>query len=300
MDGYGSTMRSIKKGIQKPTMRRRVKRGIHLRSLSPLREMGVVKRNLLLFSLYGLFFVGFPVLAWYGDYPQRCWYAMADAVIDVTRQAGFSVKEVLVEGRREADAQSILSAIQVKQGQAFFKASPQEIQQRLKSHPWIHHASVQRQLPGTLYVQLTERRPVAVWQHQQKFYIVDDQGVIIAPLSGATTLTLPVIVGKDAPLYAPQMLKILDSFLSIKQRISSLVYVSGRRWNLLLNQTIEVRLPEKECEKALVRLSHLLDQKNLGPDDVYMIDLRMSDRIIIRPSTSAAARLKIQGQGKET
>jgi len=295
-------MRSIKKGTQKPTVRRRVKRGsgLRLRSLLSFREMGTIKRNFLLFSLYGLFFIGFPTFAWYGGYPQQCWHVVVETVIDLTRQAGFSVKEILVEGRHEADAQSILDAIQVKQGQAVFKTNPQEIQQRLKSHPWVQHVCIQRQLPGTLYVQLTERRPVAVWQHQQKFYIVDDQGVVITPLASAPTRGLPVIIGKDAPLYAPQMLKILDSFSSIKQRISSLVYVSGRRWNLLLNQTIEVRLPEKECEKALVRLAHLLDQKNIGPDDVYMIDLRMPDRIIIRPSTSASARLKIQGQGKET
>jgi cell division protein FtsQ len=295
-------MRSVKKGgARKTILRRRVKRGggFRLRSFSLLREMGVAKRNLFLFGLYGLLFVGCPSLAWYSGYPQRCWHATVDAAIDLTKRTGFSVKEVLVEGRHAADAQSILDAIQVKQGQAIFMASPQEIQQRLENHPWVRHACVRRQLPGTLYISLTERRPVAVWQHQQKFYLVDDQGVVIAPLPGSMPSDLPVIIGKDAPLYAPQMLKILDSFLSIKQRTSSLVYVSSRRWNLLLNQTIEVRLPEKECEKALVRLSHLLEQKNLGPNEVYMIDLRMPDRIIIRPSASASVRLKVQGKGKE-
>ncbi|MEI8295481.1 MAG: cell division protein FtsQ/DivIB [Alphaproteobacteria bacterium] len=290
-------MRSVKKGAQKAPVRRRVKRGggFRLRFLSPLREMSSGTRNVLLFSLYGLFFLLVPGIAWYSGYPQQCWVRTVDAAIDLTKRAGFSVKEVLVEGRHAADSQSILDAIQLKQGQAVFSVSPQEIQQRLETHPWVRQAAVRRQLPGTLYIQLTERRAVAIWQHQKKFYVVDEQGVVIAPMSRQQP-DLPVIIGKDAPLYAPQMLKILDSFQSIKQRTTSLIYVSGRRWNLLLNQTIEVRLPEKECEKALVRLSHLLEQKNLGPNEVYMIDLRMPDRIIIRPSAAASVRLKVKGK----
>lgn len=242
--------------------------------------------------------IGAPTVAWFMGYPQMLWDGLVNGTLTMSSRLGLSVKEIYLEGRHGADRQELLDIIGLKKGDPILSASPQEIRQRLEASPWVRYAAVERQLPGVLWVGIEERIPVAVWQHQQKFYLIDDQNIVIAPHTGPIPEKYPLIVGKDAPLYGGQLLKILERFPEIRKRVSSLVYVSQRRWNIILDGTVEVRLPAKDYGRALMRLDILIKEKKLDPQEMYSVDLRMSDRMVIRLSPTASTRLKIKG--KET
>ena len=64
-------------------------------------------------------------------------------------------------------------------------------------------ATVKRQLPGVIFIQLMERQPVALWQHHQRHYLVDEQGVIISSDNLQGFARLPIIVGGDAWFMLP-------------------------------------------------------------------------------------------------
>eukprot|EP01037_Dinobryon_pediforme_P017170 gene17170-17363_t len=65
---------------------------------------------------------------------------------------------------------------------------------------------------------------------------------------------LPVVVGTDAPVRAPQILATLEKFPKVREKLSSLVRIRQRRWDLTLDNTIQVKLPEDKVEDALARL----------------------------------------------
>ena len=66
------------------------------------------------------------------------------------------------------------------------------------------------------------------------------------------------------------------------------VLVGERRWNLRLNNGIDVRLPESDVAPALERLVVLDNEKNLITRDIVAIDLRLPDRVTVRLSEAAA------------
>jgi cell division protein FtsQ len=239
-----------------------------------------------------------PALLWWAEYPQRLGYFVVHSMVMATGKVGFNLTDVLVEGRQNAPIDTILKVIKARRGDPLLSYDPYEIKKQLEEIPWIRQAVVKRQLPGIIFIQLNERQPVALWQHQQKHYLVDDKGVVISSENLQPFEKLPIIVGRDAPVQAPQVLRLLEKFPEIRSRITALVRVGERRWDLHIDRTLNVKLPESNVEEALVRLDLLMKQKKLNSKEVSVIDLRVKNQMVMRLSPAAAMRLK--GKGKET
>jgi cell division protein FtsQ len=239
----------------------------------------------------------FSVLAWWAEYPQRMTAFARHSLVEATSKIGFSLSEVLVEGRHYASADKIRKVVGGQRGQPLLAYDPYVIKKQLEEIPWIRQAAVKRQLPNIISIQLTEREPVAKWQHRQKHYLVDEQGVIISSDHLQAFAKLPVIVGGDAPVHAPHILKMLEKFPDVRKQLTALVRVGGRRWDLHLDKKLQVMLPEIKIENALARLSLLIQQKKINPAEVSIIDLRIENQMAMRLSPLAAVRIK--GKGKE-
>ena len=240
----------------------------------------------------------FLTLLWWAEYPQRFGNFVSHSTVAATGHMGLRLSDVLVEGRKNAPIEKILTVVNVRQGDPLFAYDPYLIKKRLEEISWIRQATVKRQLPGIIFIQLQERQPVALWQHQQKHYLVDEQGVIISSDNLQAFDKLPVIVGGDAPVHAPHILHLLEKFPDVRKRLTALVRVVGRRWDLHLDKSLQVKLPETKVEDALVRLDLLIQQKKINPSEVAIVDLRVQNQMVMRLSPSAAVRLK--GKGKET
>jgi len=244
----------------------------------------------------GMAFFSFALL-WWGEYPQKFGNFVSQSAVTTTGRMGFRLTDVLMEGRRNAPVKKILEAVNVQVGDPLFACDPYTIKQHLEEISWIRQATVKRQLPGIIFIQLTERQPVALWQHHQKHYLVDEQGVIIGSDNLQAFGKLPVIVGGDAPVHAPHILHLLEKFPGIRRKLTALVRVGGRRWDLHLDQ-LHIKLPETKVEEALVRLDVLIKQKKVNLAKVSVIDLKLDGQIVVTLPPSAA--LKLKGKGKET
>jgi cell division protein FtsQ len=67
------------------------------------------------------------------------------------------------------------------------------------------------------------------------------------------------------------------------------VLVAERRWNVVLKNGIDVRLPETEVEQALSTLVTLDRNNKLLSRDITVVDLRLPDRVTVRLSDDASA-----------
>lgn len=249
-------------------------------------------------SIIGVVSFLFPALLWWAGYPQRFGNFVSHSTVVATGRMGLRLSDVLVEGRQNAPIEKILQVVNVRQGDPLLAYDPYLIKKQLEEISWIRKASVKRQLPGIIFIQLQERQPVALWQHQQKHYLVDEQGVIISSENLQAFDKLPIIVGGDAPVHAPHILHLLEKFPDVRKRLTALVRVGGRRWDLHLNKSLQIKLPETKVEDALVRLALSIQQKKINPSDVAVVDLRVQNQMVMRLSPTAAVRLK--GKGKET
>lgn len=220
---------------------------------------------------------------------------MRGAVIARSADMGMTVRTVLVQGRDETSRDSILAALGVARGQPLLAFDPAAAKERLERLGWVREAAVERRFPGTIAVRIVERRPLALWQRDGKLALVDDTGTVIEQDNIARFASLPIIVGDDAPRHAAALLAMLASEPRLKAHVSAAVWVADRRWNLHLDNGIDVRLPEERPEAAWARLADLDRNTGLLQRDLIAIDLRMNNRLILQLSPAAARRLREPG-----
>jgi cell division protein FtsQ len=72
------------------------------------------------------------------------------------------------------------------------------------------------------------------------------------------------------------------------------VRVGGRRWNLRLDNGVDVNLPETNAGAAYERLAQLVRDNGLVDRNVVAVDLRLPDRLILRVAKDTT--LPVQSQ----
>lgn len=216
--------------------------------------------------------------------------------LDSTRQrfgrlVGLRVRQVVIEGRANTPEPLLRAAIGVSPGDPIFGFSVEEVRQRLSHSPqlsWIDEVVVERRLPGTVLVSLTEKRPFAIWQNQGRFQLIDRSGATVNEDVGAFR-SLPLVVGLGAPARAAEMLDLLAKQPGLQSRVAAIVRVDERRWNLHLANGTDVLLPEGVEAAALDRLAELQAGQDLLDRPLAAIDLRLPDRLVIRPQPDHGA-----------
>ena len=107
-------------------------------------------------------------------------------------------------------------------------------------------------------------------------------------------------VGNLPTVEAVALLSLLASEPDLHRRVTAAVRVGERRWNLQLEEGVEVRLPEAGAEQAWTELARIVRQHGLLERDVVVIDLRIPDRMVVRASPGADRPTGDKGAGKDT
>jgi cell division protein FtsQ len=204
---------------------------------------------------------------------------------------GFAVRDILVEGRRNADPDILLGLIGSSRGDPIFAFDPVAARQSLEKETWIETARVERRLPNVIYVSIKERVPFALWQNRGKIRLIDSSGVVITDVvkDVARFRDLPLVVGDGAASAASSLLDLMKVEPEVMKRVEAATYVGGRRWDLKLKNNIMVRLPETDLALALRRLGEAQEKDALLDKDMESIDLREQNRIVIRTKPGVAA-----------
>jgi cell division protein FtsQ len=273
-------MRSLKRSDDPPPVRIRRRRRLQRRALYAATAMLVLAAS--------------AAGAWYVK--RDGWLAVMIAQAQ-TRIAAtgadlhLTVESVPVEGRERADRQAILDALGVTRGMPILSVDLDAAKARLETVPWIRSVSIERLLPDTLYLQVTERKPLALWQHAGKFDLVDQDGNLIANADPAAFPSLSQVVGDGAPTATPDLLALLAAEPMLQQHVTAAIRVGARRWNIELDNGIEVALPETGASVAWHRLAALDRSDHLLARDLQAIDMRLADRLVLRVSPEIAKSL---------
>ena len=118
----------------------------------------------------------------------------------VTRSVVLDVDRVRIDGVDEARAGVIRDSAGIAEGVPLVDIDVGAIEARLERLPWVKEADVDRQWPGTLVIDVTERTAVAMVPSGTGHALIDEDGYVIARESvpaPVSTDALPLI---DAPL----------------------------------------------------------------------------------------------------
>jgi cell division protein FtsQ len=207
---------------------------------------------------------------------------LADRLVEDSARIGLAVADIEVAGRAMTSREAILRALGADRGTPILAVSPSQAKARLEALPWIRTAAVERLLPDTLRVRLVERTPFAFWQRQGKLALIDRDGTVITTDRLDRFPGLIVIVGEDAPRHVAALLDMIATEPDIAGRVVSAVRVGGRRWNVQLDNGIDVQLPEERQQDAWAQLAQLEHRSQLLARDVQVVDMRLPDRLVVR------------------
>jgi cell division protein FtsQ len=217
------------------------------------------------------------------------------AAIEASAGLGFTVERVLADGRSQTSSGDILAALGVRIGQPILALDLEAARARLAGLPWVESATVERRLPDTLYVRVSEAEPLVLWQQQQRLHLISRSGRVIEGAPIERFANLLVVVGADAPAHAAALLDMLATQPDLRRRVTAAVRVGGRRWNLHFDNGIDVKLPEADSAAAWAELARLERDYGLLARDLTVIDLRLPDRLLVHLAPSAVRRDKPAG-----
>lgn len=200
---------------------------------------------------------------------------------------GFTCKTIRIEGLKYASMEDIKNMIPLKVGHSIFSESPENVREVIEKNSWIRTAVVRRKLPDTLIIRVVEYQPVAYWQMNSKLFLIDNNGVIIEGDRHQNLTHLPVITGEKAAEKFPLLMKELADFPDIYNRITGAVFISKRRWDIILDAKLKVKLPEQGIQQAMRYLTSLEVDHALASKDISSVDLRIPDRAFFTLSENA-------------
>ena len=176
-----------------------------------------------------------------------------DKVWQVTADMGFAVENIMVEGREYTDGSVLLAIVNIEKGDPLFSFNPKEAQKLMSQIGWVETAQVERRWPDTIYIELKERTPLALWQTDKRVKLLDEHGEIIVTNRLERFADLVMVMGKDAPDHAGELIGNLKAESLVHERVETARWVGDRRWDLRLKNGIEIKLPEDDMGLALRR-----------------------------------------------
>jgi cell division protein FtsQ len=225
--------------------------------------------------------------AWFfkSDWPERQVTKVENGALTLTQKANFAVKDIAVEGRNHTEKNDLFAALGVSAGHPILAIDPEQAAEKVRALPWVEDVTIERRLPDSLYVKLTERTPIARWQHQGRTVVIDRMGKELAGAAPEAFMNLPLVVGADAPANTEALLHALRAVPEVLSVMKAASRVGGRRWDLYLGPKVIARLPEDGFDAALLRLARLMKEQKILDRAIVAIDLRVQDRLVIEPAT---------------
>ena len=196
---------------------------------------------------------------------------------------GMGIETVTVTGNAETAQFDVLEKLELDPGASLPGFDAHAARLRVSQLPWISNVTVRKTYPGILAVSLTEKLPFALWQHEDAVVVIDRAGEPITAFDDPRFSNLPLLVGAGANERAAEFLHNLAAYSSIANRLRAAVRVAERRWNLILDNGITVKLPEADPFAAIAELVRLDERENLLSLAVSIVDLRLEDRITVQP-----------------
>lgn len=207
--------------------------------------------------------------------------------METSREAGLILTDLEISGLVRTGEDDIFSVLDVDSGMPLLSIDLADIQSRVEALPWIKQAEVSRILPEGLSIKVTERIPYALAQHDGQVSLIDPQGVTITDRGLGKFSHLLLVVGD----VGPEVLQLLEvekaKAPKLGAKIKSAVRVGSRRWDLIFDNGIRVKLPPEQARpygmsRAWEKFIEINTRHRLLEREISVVDMRFPDRLVVR------------------
>ncbi len=208
-------------------------------------------------------------------------------IYNKTATAGWGLDDITLEGREKTSKDDVLHVIGLKRGDNILEIDLKAVCEKVKTLPWVKEASVSRRyFPNVIHISIREKKVKSIWQYQNEFYPIDEDGKIIET-EYVLQKNILQIVGQGAPEHINSLLKIIENDKELFARVKVANFISERRWNLIFDDVlngITVKLPEDDVADAWKKLVKLDKTRGILKRKLTFIDLRLKNKVIVKIS----------------
>ena len=214
-------------------------------------------------------------------------------------KSDLKVKRVTIEGNRIVETAEILQLANIKRNVQLEEIDLTAVRRSILSHYFIKDATVERDLPATLKISVTERTPLAI-VNSTEFLYLDEDGVVLPHSISKQLFDLPVLTGVPAGIAltpgttiensdVQQALAILDASKLVNKELYHLISeVHLRKGGDIVLYAAEWGVPiifgRGEIASKLVRLDAFWNNivRERGSEGLQYVDLRFDGQVVVR------------------
>ena len=210
--------------------------------------------------------------------------------------AGFTMRRVEIRGAERVPRLAVYNVAFDQPSMAMPQLDLGAIRARLLRFGWVKEARVHRRLPDTLVIDIIERRPAAIWQHERRLALIDSEGVVLEPVRIEAMPELPIVIGPGANRSLPGLDRLLALAPHLRPQVSGASWIGGRRWDVRFQTGEVLALPEGDdaARRAVLRFARMDQQTQLLGRGFVRFDMRVPGRFIVRVSRQPGSRVPAQ------
>jgi cell division protein FtsQ len=230
----------------------------------------------------------------------------------LTARPEFAIRRVEITGASAHVEGEMRAALFDVIGASSLAVDAAALRRRMERLGWIARASVSLEAPDLLRIAAVERVPAAVWRVDGELWLIDRHGAQITALFSRDEYpALPLVAGHGAETVVPEALDVLAAAGPLRGRVRGLVRVGERRWDVVLDRDMTIRLPMARpgsgegAPVAAMRQAVAMDRRDgVMSRDILGLDLRVPDRPALRlPPRAFEAMTRVRAAslgGRET
>lgn len=250
-----------------------------------------------------------PAAQWCGaalkTHAWRAWPAVVLLVIGLTvwhqtRYADhFRLAEIDIQTEEQVSREELLNFLHTRLGQNVFTVDLKEVAQRVVSHPWVEAATVRRELPDRMVVEIRERRAVALL-HAGSLYLVDERGVVFKRRGPDDPVDLPVLTGFRSDSFAAggssashQAARVAEAVRLLQlggetgvfpeERISEIGFDTVSGFSLTTTESgMLVHFGYGDYESKLHHYELVAEHLGAQMEQVRVVDLAVAGKVVVR------------------
>jgi cell division septal protein FtsQ len=150
------------------------------------------------------------------------------------------------------------------------------IKKKILLSKWVKEVKFKKQFPNKLFLEILEYYPIAYFSENNKFVYLNNNFEMINSNKYLTDSQLVKVTSYNGIVSFKNLFQELVKFENILLKTKEVQMIAPKRWNLLLNNGVLVKLGYEDKYKQFQILENIIkDKKN------FIIDLRNINKIYI-------------------
>lgn len=235
-------------------------------------------------------------LLFWGEIDGRLASGVSDALGEIMSQPEFTVTGMSLQGASAHLEREIGALLPSEFPASAFSIDVEEIRRSIESLNVVESASVLIDPNGRIEILVVERSPVLIWRNGTRLSLLGDGGLVIGETWNRNDYPeLRLVAGTGAEQAVSEALELHAALKPVSNMVRGLVRVGERRWDIVLDRSRRVMLPEDAPVQAANRLMELDRVDRILSREIAVVDLRVPGRVKVRLTASGLQAMQADG-----